>query len=182
MKYKTEYEALVQHSHFLRSSMNLAYDRHLQLENTMWALELSQIPEEQESLIQLQVQTAKEIGGVNTRMLLDASLEIEKYHFGPLQVSLCLLYAILEEYTRLNGINSIFSDDDMDTYRGKNWQFLQSLEDLRHSLLHERYDNVEVQEQFMSSHIGNTVQLAIEGEQVLQRYLKLLKERLSEGD
>ena len=73
-------------------------------------------------------------------MLLDASSEMEKYHFGPLQMSLCLLYAMLEEYSRLTGIDAVFSDDDLDAFRLRNDQILQSLEDLRHSLLHERYE------------------------------------------
>ena len=115
-------------------------------------------------------------------MLLDAPSEMEKYHFGPLQVSLCLLYAMLEEYARLIGINLIFSDDEMDAYRERNRQFVQSLKDLRHSILHERYDNIDVQKQFVSSYVGDSVRLAIEGAQVFQRYLKLLEGRLQGGE
>ena len=69
----------------------------------------------------------------------------------------------------------------MDSFRERNQQFLQSLDDLRDSILHERYDNVDVQKQFVSSQAGDPVRLAIEGEQGFHRYLKLLNERL-QGD
>ena len=181
MKYEREYRALLRHSHLLRASMNLAYDRHQQLQQTLVALGFSEMPRDSENITQVQVQAAKEIGGIRTRMLLDAPRELEKYHFGPLQVSLCLLSAMLDEYARLTGINAVFSDDEMDSLRERNHQFLQSIDDLRDSILHERYDNVDVQKQFVSSQAGDPVRLAIEGEQGFQRYLKLLKERL-QGD
>ena len=181
MKYEREYGVLLRHSHLLRASMNLAYDRHQQLQQTLVVLGLSEMPRDSESITQVQVQAAKEIGGIRTRMLLDAPSELEKYHFGPLQVSLCLLSAMLDEYARLTGINPVFSDVEMDNFRERNQQFLQSLDGLRDSILHERYDNVDVQKQFVSSQAGDPVRLAIEGEQGLQRYLKLLNERL-QGD
>ena len=158
--------------------MSLAHDRHRQLQQTLVDLGFSQMPNDRKNITHVQTKAANAIEGVNTRMLLDASSEMEKYHFGPLQVSLCLLYAMLEEYSRLIGINAVFSHDDLNAFRQQNQQMLQSLEDVRDSLLHERYDNICVQRQFVSSHLGDTVQLAIEGEQVLLRYLKLLEERL----
>ena len=182
MKYEREYRALLRHSHLLRASMNLVSDRHQQLQQTLVALGFSEMPKDRDNITHVQVQAANDIGGIRTRMLLDASSEMEKYHFGPLQMSLCLLYAMLEEYSRLTGIDAVFSDDDLDALRLRNYQILQSLEDLRHSLLHERYDNIDVQRQFVSSHVGDSVGLAIEGEQVFQRYLKLLKERLEGGE
>ena len=161
--------------------MSLAHDRHRQLQQTLVDLGFSEMPRDRENITRVQVQAANDIGGVNTRMLLDASSEMEKYHFGPLQVSLCLLYAMFEEYSRLVGMHVVFSDVDLDSFRQRNHQILQSLEDVRDSLLHERYDNMGVQRQFVSSHLGDPVQLAIEGEQELLRYLKLLEERLRGG-
>ena len=181
MKYEREYARLLRHSHLLRASMSLAHDRHRQLQQTLVDLGFSEMPRDRDNITRVQVQAANVIGGVNTRMLLDASSEIEKYHFGPLQVSLCLLYATLEEYSRLIGMNAVFSDDALDAFRQRNHQILQSLEGVRDSLLHERYDNIGVQKQFVSSHLGDLMQLAIEGEQVLLRYLKLLEERLRGG-
>ncbi len=178
MKYKTEYEALVQHSHFLRSSLNLAYDRHLQLENTMQALELSQIPKEQESLIQLQVQTAKEIGGVNAKMLGDAPLEIEKYHFGPLQIALSLLFAIIEKYRELSKRDPIFQDNVIDRFCSENHQFVRTLETLRNSILYQRYDNLDEQKRFIEKYSEDDnkhlVTLLIEAENIYKDYLRRL--------
>ena len=158
--------------------MNLDYDRHQQLQQTLVAHGFSEMPKDREDITRVQVQAANEIGGIKTRMLLDASSEIQKYHFGPLQMSLCLLYAMLEEFLRLAGMNTVFSNDGLDAFIQQNDKVLQSLEGLRHSILHERYDNIDVQKQFVSSHVGDPVRFAIEGEQVFQRYLKLLEERL----
>ena len=181
MKYEREYGALLRHSHLLRASMNLAYDRRQQLQQTLVALGFSEMPTDRENITRVQVQAAKDLGGIRTRMLLDASSEMEKHHFGPLQMSLCLVYAMFEEYSRLTGTNTVFSDDDLDAFLQRNNQVLQSLEGLRHSILHERYDNIDVQQQFVSSHVSDSVRLVLEGEQVFQRYLKLLVERL-QGD
>ena len=181
MKYETEYGALLRHSHLFRASMNLARDRQQQLQRTLVALEFSEMPTDVEGITRAQVQAANEIGGIQARMLLDASSEMEKYHFGPLQMSLCFLYAMLEEYSRLIGIDAVFSDDDVDAFLQRNDQVLQPLKDLRYSILHERYDNLDVQKQFVSLHKGDSVRLAIEGEQSFQRYLKLLGRRLHGG-
>ena len=178
MKYKREYGRLLRHSHLLRASMNLAHDRHQQLQQTLNALGFSEMPRDSESITLVQVQAANEVGGVRTRMLLDAPGEIEKYHFGPLQISLCLLSAMLDEYARLTGIDPVFSDDAIDSFQELNRQLLQSLDDLRDSILHERFDNADVQMQFVSSQAGDPVGLAIEGERRFQRYLQLLKVKL----
>lgn len=47
-------------------------------------LGLQAIPGDWENLTKLQVETAQEIGGLQTRMYFDASEEIGKYHSGPL--------------------------------------------------------------------------------------------------
>jgi len=184
MKHKAEFEALVQHSHFLRSSMNLAYDRQQQLENTMHALGLSSIPTEGESFTLLQVQTAKEIGGVNTRMLLDAPEEIQKYHFGPLQIALSLLFAIIEEYKRLSRTYPTFQNDTLDTYCRENHQFVETLKVLRDSILHQRYDNMDAQRRFVEEFSGDKskhlVTLLIEGERIYKDYLRRLWHLLQE--
>ena len=178
MKHEREYGALLRHSHLLRASMNLAYDRHQELQQTVVALGFSEMPRDREDITRVQVQATNEIGGIRTRMLLDASSEIERYHFGPLQMSLCLLSAMLAEYSRLTGINAVFFDDDLDAFIHRNDHMLQSLELVRDSILHERYDNVDVQEHFVSSYVEDSVRLVIEGEQAFHHYLSALEERL----
>ena len=187
MKYKAEFEALVQHSYFLRSSMNLAYDRHQQLEQTMHDLGLSSMPTEGETLTLLQVQAAKEVGGVNTRMLLDAPQEILKYHFGPLQIALALkFFAIVERYKQLSKTYPTFQDEALDTYCRKNHQFMGTLEALRDSILHQRYDNMDEQRKFVEKFTGDgnkhLVTLLIEGESTYKDYLRRLWHLLQEGD
>ncbi|MXX52660.1 MAG: hypothetical protein F4Z35_01515 [Dehalococcoidia bacterium] len=178
MKYKAEFDALVQHSHFLRSSMNLAYDRSRQLENTMQVLKLPSVPSDNETFTQLQVQAAQEIGGINTRMFLDAPEEIQKYHFGPLQVALSLLFAIIEKYRQLCNSHPIFQDDVLDQYCHENHQFVETLKTLRNSIVRQRYDNVDEQEKFVKEFSGDKsehlVTLLIEGESVYRSYLSRL--------
>ena len=186
MKYKAEFDALVQHSHFLRSSMNLAYDRHQQLENTLTDLGLSSMPSNNEAFTQLQVQAAKDIGGVNTRMLLDAAQEVQKYHFGPLQVALSLLFAIVEKYRQLSKAHPVFQDDDFDQYCCENHQFVETLQAIRNSIIRQRYDNMDEQKKFVEEFSGDKnehlVTLLIEGERVYRDYLRRLWRLLSGDD
>ena len=186
MRYKAEFYALVQHSHFLRSSMNLARDRQQQLAKTMQELGLSSIPTDPDIFTQLQVEAAKEIGGINTRMLLDASQEVEKYHFGPLQISLAMLFAIIEKYGQLSRAYSVFRDDAVDKYCCENREFVEDLEALRNSIVRQRYDNMDTQKRFVGEFAGDNkrhvVTLLIEGTSVYEGYLRRLSLLLQESD
>ncbi len=186
MKFKAEFDALVQHSHFLRCSMNLAFDRHQQLENTMQELGLSRVPSDNETFTQLQVQAAKEIGGINTRMLLDASQEIQKYHFGPLQIALSLLFAIIEKYRQLSKAHPVFRDDDFDQYCSENRQFVETLQSVRNSIIRQRYDNMDEQEKFVNEFSGDKNEhlttLLVKGESVYREYLGRLRNVLNQDD
>ena len=186
MKFKAEFYALVQHSHFLRSSMNLAYDRHKQLENTMQKLGLSSVPGDSETFTQLQIQAAKEIGGIKTRMLLDASQEIQRYHFGPLQIALSLLYAIIEKYRQLSRAHPVFRDDGVDQYCCENRQFVETLQSVRNSIIRQRYDNMDEQEKFVNEFSGDKNEhlttLLIKGESVYREYLSRLWHVLNKDD
>lgn len=186
MKYKAEFDALVQHSHLLRSCINLAFDRHQQLENTMQDLGLSDITRDTETVTQVQVQAAKEIGGVNTRMLLDAPQEVEKYHFGPLQIALSLLFAVIEKYRQLSNADPVFQDEAVDQYCQRNRHFVDTLESLRNSIVRQRYDNIGDQEKFVEEFSGDKndhlVTLLMEGESVYRDYLRQLWHSLNEED
>ena len=182
MRYEGEYKLMLRHSHLLRSSLNLAYSRNWELEQTIRNLGFSEMPRGEDDFTLVQTKTAKEIGGVNTRMLLDAPQEIEKYHFGPLQISLCLLSTILAYYETVIARNLIFRCDCMDKYLKENQEFFRASEALRNSILHQRYDNYDVQKEFVHKYVANTVAKAIEGETVFQNYLKLLRDRLQRDD
>ena len=136
------------------------------------------MPRDHETLTLLQVHAAKEIGGVNTRMLLDAPQEVLKYHFGPLQIALALLFAIIEKYRQLSKAHPVFRDDAVDQYCRENHQFVENLEALRNSIVRQRYDNMDEQEKFVKEFSGgktdHLVTLLIEGESVYRDYLKRL--------
>lgn len=178
MKYQETFRRLLRHSHLLRASMNLAYDRHQQLQQTLVSLGFSEMPTDQESFTRVQMQAARSFGGIETRMLLDAPMEVMKYHYGPLQVSLCLLYAMLEEYLRLIAVSALFIDEEVDAFRERHASHLQLLEDLRHSILYERPDRVDIQKQFVSFGEYTPDQLAIEGEGLIRKYLQTLRKKL----
>lgn len=178
MKYRTEYETLLRHAYLLRSSINLANDREQQIERTMDGIGFSSIPTERDNLTLLQVQTAKEIGGVHTRMLLDAPEEILKFHWGPLQIALSLLFAIIEKYKKRSGTNPMFQDDALDQYCREHHEFVAFLESLRDSILHPRHDNLNAQARFVTRFTGDDtlhmVALLTEGERIYKEYLKRL--------
>ena len=91
-------------------------------------LGFSTVPRDGEAFTALQVRAAKEIGGVETRMLFDAPQEVMKYHFGPLQVSLCLLYAMIERYRQLAKSDPTLTDDALDQFCHDNHEFVRNSE------------------------------------------------------
>ena len=141
-------------------------------------LGFSGIPTDGEGFTQLQVEAAKEIGGIHTRTLLDAPQEIQKFHWGPLQIALCLLYAVIEKYKQLSKTNSMFQDDAIDRYCRENDQFVELLKALRDSILHQRHENVDEQSRFVERFTGDNskhlVTLLIEGENAYREYLRRL--------
>ena len=185
MRHQAEYAVMLYHSYYLRSAINIAHDRHQRLEQTRQNLGLSNKPMDSENIRSLQLQTAKEIGGVNTRMLLDAPEEIGKYHFGPLQIALCLLYAIIEKYRKLVKIYPAFQDNAIDKYCHENEQFVWLLKDVRDSILHQRHDNIEKQQKFVQEHSGDSskhcLDLLLEGEEIYRDYLRRLWHQLGGG-
>ena len=168
--------ALWHHACLLRAIANLGADRHRQLVRTLDRLGIQEIPEDSGDLTRLQVETAQEIGGVRTRMLLDASEEIEKYHWGPLQMALCLLAGVLAKYEALYRDDQSFQDDGIDGYVGQHGEFVNGLRDLRDSLLHQRYDNMPTQVEFIKEFAGGKrgrlVELLLEGCAVYENYVK----------
>ena len=187
MKHKDKYLAMLRHSHFLQSTVNLADYRFQHLEQTKHDLGLANTPTNEKNLEAIQLQTAKEIGGVNTRMLLDAPLEIEKYHFAPVQIACCLLYAAIEKYRKLVKVDSIFEDQSINKYCQENAEFVRVLKGLRDSLLHPYSDNLKKQNEFFEflRKDGNTTkhyQLLLEGTSLYKTYLELLETRLRGGN
>ena len=168
--------ALWYHSCLLRAATNLAADRHRQLVRTLDRLGFQSIPDDSGDFTNLQVEVAQEIGGIRTKMLLDAPEEIEKYHWGPLQIALCLLAGILMKYEALCGDDQSFQDDGMDAYSRQHPGFVSGLHDLRDSLLHQRYGNMPTQVEFIKKFAGgqrgHIVELLLEGRSVYEGYVR----------
>ena len=168
--------ALWYHSCLLRAATNLAADRHRQLVRTLDRLGFQSIPDDSGDLTKLQVETAQEIGGIRTKMLLDAPEEIEKYHWGPLQIALCLLAGVLAKYEALCKNDQSFQDDGIDAYRRQHPGFVDGLRDLRDSLLHQRYENMPTQAEFVKKFAGGQrsgiIVLLLEGRSVYEGYVR----------
>lgn len=180
---KNLFDALWQHSHFLRSALTLALDRHRQLDRTLLHLGYSEMPTDDEELRTVQIETAREIGGIRTMMYLDAPHEIMKFHYGPLQVALCLLDAVIARYKKLSRDNPVFQDDQVDGYCNGHADFLRSLQAVRDSLLHERHENVSSQaafvETFREESRDRIVSSLLEGAATYEAYLRRLASSLS---
>ena len=180
---KNLFDALWQHSHFLRSALTLASDRHEQLNRTLLRLGHSEIPTSEEAFLEVQMETAREIGGIRTMMHLDAPQEIMKFHYGPLQVALCLLDAMIARYKTLSRDKPAFQDDGLDTYCNEHPDFLQSLRAARDSLLHERHENIVDQMSFVTAFRAEDqdriVSSLVEGAATYEAYLKRLASSLS---
>ena len=168
--------ALWYHSCLLRAATNLAFDRHRQLLRTLERTGFQAIPDDREDLTKLQVEATKQIGGIRTRMLLDAPEEIEKYHWGPLQIALCLLAGVLAKYEALCRDDESFQDDGIDAYRRQHPRFVNGFHDLRDSLLHQRYENMPTQVEFVKKFAGGErsriVELLLEGRAVYEGYVR----------
>ena len=185
MSHKDNWWGLWRHSHFLRAAMNLAQDRHQQLDQTLRRLGFSQIPSDSSDFNRLLTATAKELGDVRTRMLLDAPQEIEKYHHGPLQVALSLFHAVIARYRELSHADPVYQDAALNDFCRKHPGFVNDLEALRHSLLHQRYDNLDTQTKFVTTFAGGSnahmVTLLIEGARIYEEYVKRLRRALKDG-
>ena len=173
-KQNMEYRLLVQHSYYLRSTVNLAYDRFLKFQETIDSAKLSGTLMDDDNLMTVQIKTAKEIGGVKTKMLLDAPIEIHKYHHAPIQISYCLLYAMLEKYKYLIQHYPLFQDEKIDKYFQENNEYIKFLKKLRDSILHERFDNLNEQKKFLTQFYNcdkDCLMLLMEGQQLFDDLL-----------
>ena len=168
--------ALWHHACLLRAATRLAASRQEHLSQTLNRLGLSTIPEGREELTRLQVETAKEIGGIRTMMVLDAPEEIEKYHWGPFQIALCLLAVAFKRYEQLGRTDQWFQDDGFDAYRRQHQDFVNRLDDVRDSLLHQRYENLPTQgefvDEFRRGQAGDPVALLVEGVAAYEGYVR----------
>lgn len=182
---RDEWWALWYHSCLLRAATNLAADRHGQLVRTLDRLGFELTPGDSGELTQLQVEAAREIGGIRTEMLLDAADEMGKYHWGPLQIALCLLAGVLAKYEALCRDEQSFQDDAVDAYCRQHSEFVNGLHELRNSLLHQRYENMPTQVEFVRRFAGGErsriVELLLEGLSIYESYVRRMGRLLGGG-
>ena len=171
-------DSLCRQSFFLTAAINLAANRHVQLVGTLQKMKLSQLPEDRDGLLKVQQETAKEIGGIRTTMLLDAPREIQNYHWGPLQVALSIFSAMLDFYQQAAARHpDVLRDQDLDAYCQRHAAFIAGLKQTRGSLLHERYDNTQRQTEFVMEFNGNDqniITTLIEGADRFDAYFREL--------
>ena len=173
---RSQLSTLVARSHLLKYATNLADDRSRQLDQALLDLGFTEVPTDQEELTRLQMHTAAELGGVWTAMLLDAPREIMMYHFGPLQIALCLLHVSIEYYRDLKKFDPTLGRVAFDIFLDENTEFVERLGDLRDSVLHTNLDTLPEQKDFVetfsgSSHTHLKTVLA-EGERVFREYVR----------
>ena len=147
--FRAKFHSLLRHLQLLTVAMNLAFNRQGQLQRTLARMGFADIPDDGDDLRRVLIEASKEFGGVRTEMLLDAPTEVMKYHFGPDQVALSLLWALVVKYRELAKTHpTVFRDPRLDDFCDRNREFIADLKELRHSLLHERLENVRRQEEF----------------------------------
>ena len=175
MQFESQYWAMVKHFYYLNASLNLVFDREQQLLSTLAGQKLKEVPTDENGFTTFLKQVSQELGGVRTRMLFDAPREVMLYHFGPIQISLCLLYAVLEAYKRLIDIDPVFRFNEMDDFCRENDQFVSQLKELRNSVLHPRHEKACDQLRFLSAFSGEDGEhfaiLLKEGAKIYKDYL-----------
>ena len=187
MNHKNNFCLLLQHSHHLRCLTDLAKDRFRDLLESYENSNNDTTRAKKEKGIKVQLQTANNLGGLQTRMLFEASREIEKFHLGPLQLSYCALYAIIEKYEKLVKQDQIYKDDGMDKYCTDNAKFLRDLKLVRNSILHQRIDNLQAQERFVNDWSNeafnrNMLDLLFAGLNTYEQYLRKLHKSIKRYD
>ena len=128
------------------------------------------------------METAKELGGIQTRMILDARLEMQKHHFGPLLVALALFHAMIVRYRELSRADSVYQDAALDGFCRQHPTFVNDLESMRHSVLHQRPDNPGTQLEFVTTYTqegsAHMLNLLAEGAAIYDDYVKRLRQVL----
>ena len=93
-----------------------------------------------------------------------------------MQIALCLLAGILAKYKTLRRDDPSFQDDGIDAYLRQHVGFVSGLFDLRDSLLHQRYENMPTQKEFVTRFAGGQrsriIELLLEGRSVYEGYVR----------
>ena len=92
-----------------------------------------------------------------------------------MQIALCLLAGILAKYKTLCRDDPSFQDDGIDACLRQHVGFVSGLLNLRDSLLHQRYEHMPTQKEFVTKFAegqhGRIVELLLEGRSVYEGYV-----------
>lgn len=182
LRHRDHHWGLVLHTHLLRASMTLYADRERKLAQTAQRLGHSRIPSDRADFDRMLMETAKELGGIQTRMILDAPWEMQTHYFGPLQVALALFHAMIVRYRELFHADPVYQDAALDGFCRRHAAFVNDLESMRHSVLHQRPDNQNVQVEFLTKYTqedsAKMLSLLAEGAAIYDDYVKRLRQVL----
>ena len=185
MRHGDHYWGLVLQTHLLRASMTLYVDRRRHLDQALQRLGFSQIPSDRADFDRMLMETAEDLGGVHTRMILDAPLEMEQHYYGPLKVALALFDGMIVRYRGLSRADPVYQDTALDGFCREHPAFLRDLESMRHSVLHQRPDNRSKQLEFMRTYTqegsAHLLNLLREGAAIYEDYVRRLGQVLKKG-
>ncbi|MYB18606.1 MAG: hypothetical protein F4Y16_06435 [Holophagales bacterium] len=147
------------------------------MHGTMDQLEIESVQDES-NILQVQQEAAREMGGFETKMLLDAPGEVACYHFGPLQIALVLVLNLRRRYTFNSKRDAGFQDDEFETYCLDREAFFSDIGGLRDTILHPRADNLDVQKRILDSSQGDLEATMLDAALAHEAYLGRLGPRL----
>lgn len=173
---RQHFRALLTHSHLLRACINLWADRDRQLRTTCSQLGLSPDMINENNLQDVELATARDIGTPWVNYLAVGAQEIMKYYFSPLQMGLVLFATIVHRYRELCDGDSQLCDNEFDDYLWQRSDFVDDLDKLRNTLLHDQPGKREEQIRITREYAVN--ELLMEGVTVFEEYLKRFHQRL----
>ncbi len=93
---------------------------------------------------------------------------------------------MITKYKQLAKGHPTFQDDLLDTYCQNGIEFLAKLKDVRHSILHNRYENIDTQRQFVREFTGSNndhmVTSLTKGAEIFDDYLRRLWHLLQDSN
>lgn len=163
------------HTHLLRACLLLYGDRRRQLDQTLQRLGHSDMPSDETEFRQVLTEVEKELAPIQPR---NAPLGAHKYHHAPLRVALALFHAMIVRYRELSRSDAAYRDAALDDFCHNHSALVNDLKSMRHSVLHERPDNLNTQEKFVMTYNLNAL---YEGADIYNDYVKRLRWDLKKG-
>ena len=180
---RDKFDVLLRHSHFLRSALSLADTRSFQYNQRCIALGYSESSLDPTAIRNVCEETKKDGAFIFEYMNLESSYEIRRFYCGPAQIALCLAWAMKSKYEKLSKDDLSFRDQEIDGYFKNNVDFFERMKNVRHSLVHERGDNIYRQADILVTMDSNETILdrLVEYANNYEAYLKRLLSSLAQN-